>query len=228
MVNRLDEWKPLVSFLGKALGKNYEVFLYDLTQKEHPIVAIENGALSGRKVGSLMKNVIIKMLDTEREGEESDELIRHNAISRDGKQFKSSTLLIRNDQGQPIGALCINFNVDPLIGLVDYLNSISESFSEIKPIDRESVIFAGEVFSETRAASLDKIYNHTLEQLEADGHLDRAIPRHRQRIVDQFCRDGGFRQKGAASFLSRKLDISEPTVYRYLAKSKEKLKKEKE
>ena len=30
---KLLEYMPMVHFLGKALGTNYEVFLYDLTKK---------------------------------------------------------------------------------------------------------------------------------------------------------------------------------------------------
>lgn len=105
--SQLQPYVPMVHFLGKALGSNYEVFLYDLTQKEHRIIAIENGFISGRTEGSLMKDVIIKILQ-ENDSQSEDFLVQKNAVSRDGRRFKSSTMLIKDEEGTPIGALCIN------------------------------------------------------------------------------------------------------------------------
>lgn len=218
----LERYIPFVQFLGQSLGPNYEVFLYDLQKKEHPIIAIENGNLSGRKVGSLMKNVIIKMLDDAQDAEESnDQLIRHDAIARDGRQFKSSTLLIRDEQGEAVGCLCINFFIDPILKFRDLLSSLGDDLLAIPHIEKDSVIFAGEVFPNDKIASLSAIYRHVQEVCSARyGTLDERRMEDRQRIVDEFYREGGFQHKAAVSYLARKLNISEPTVYRYLSRAK--------
>ena len=45
---RLEPYRTLVSFLGEALGPDYEVVLHDLTSEEGTIAAIVNNNISGR------------------------------------------------------------------------------------------------------------------------------------------------------------------------------------
>ena len=214
----INGYIPLVEFLGKSLGPSYEVLLYDLRREEHPIVAIANGNLTGRKVGSLMKTVIVKMLHSETEYAE-DILIRHDAVSRDGKQFKSSAMILRDEKGHAIGALCINFHIDGFLQCKEFLQGlVGENISDVQKIDVKDVIFAGEVFSDPKALSLESLYSRAMEVCEP---LDLDLPRDRQRLVEEFWREGGDTQKGAVSFLAEKLGISEPTVYRYFSKVRE-------
>jgi predicted transcriptional regulator YheO len=210
---------PFVDFLGKTLGPNYEVFLYDLKGPEHPIIAIANGHLSGRKVGFLMKDVMIKMLKKEKENKEDDEdyLIRHDAIGRDGRRFKSSTILIRNDFGEPIGALCVNFNLEPMIAAQEFFESIGAETTNLRNLDINKVIFAGEVFSDGNAGTLESIYEHFMDK-NPDIQLSR--PQDRQTIVSSMYKDGFFQLRGAVSFCAEKFEISEPSVYRYIARAK--------
>lgn len=44
---RLEPYRTLVSFLGEALGPDYEVVLHDLTSEEGTIAAIVNNNISG-------------------------------------------------------------------------------------------------------------------------------------------------------------------------------------
>lgn len=215
----LKRYIPFVDFLGKTLGENYEVFLYDLKGPEHPIVAIANGHLSGRKVGFLMKDVMIKMLKKEQENNEDadDYLIRHDAIGRDGRRFKSSTKLIRNDFGEPIGALCINFNLEPMIATQEFFESIGAETTNLRNLDVNKVIFAGEVFSDGNAGSLESIYEHFIDK-NPDIQLNK--PHDRQKIVSAMYKEGFFQLRGAVSFCAEKLKISEPSVYRYIARAK--------
>lgn len=210
---------PYVDFLGKTLGENYEVFLYDLTGPEHPIIAIANGHLSGRKVGFLMKDVMIKMLQKEKENNEDNDdfLIRHDAIGRDGRRFKSSTVLIRNDYGEPIGALCINFNMEPMIAIQEFFESIGAETTNLRNLDINKVIFAGEVFSDGNAGSIESMYEHFIDK---NPDIDLSRPQDRQKIVSEMYKEGFFQLRGAVSFCAEKFEISEPSVYRYVARAK--------
>ena len=51
--NRLEMLKQLAGALAAQFGPNCEVVIHDLAAQnaEHPIVHIENGHVSGRKVG---------------------------------------------------------------------------------------------------------------------------------------------------------------------------------
>lgn len=215
--DKLRAYIPLVHFLGRALGKNYEVFLYDLSQAEHRILAIENGFLSGRSEGSLMKDVIIKVLKNE-EKKNKNELIQKDAVSRDGRHFKSSSLLIRDEKGKPIGAMCINFMIDDFIKINDFMKTFNINFGTIKKIDPSKVMFDGEVFAEDRHSdsNIESIYNRVLTVTDVDIKSVSG----RQSVIDALYKEGVFNIRGSVNYISEKLGISEPSVYRYLNKSK--------
>lgn len=213
---RLADYIPLVSFLGRALGSNYEVFLYDLSKKDHEIIAIENGFISGRKKGSLMKDVIIKVLQAENESKQ-DEFIQKDAISRDGRHFKSSSKIIRDEKGKPIGVLCINFNIDSFLCISDFVKSFNVDFGFVNSIDVSKVMFEGEVFRDESESDLDLVYKRALLKNPA---VEIATAAGRQAMIDMLHKEGMFNIRGSVSYVAEKIKISEPSVYRYLNKSK--------
>ena len=56
---RLEPYRILVSFLGEALGPDYEVVLHDLTSEEGTIAAIVNNNISGRTEGAPLSNMAL-------------------------------------------------------------------------------------------------------------------------------------------------------------------------
>ena len=48
----LQHYVKLTEFLGHALGPDYEVALHELTEDSNQIIAISNGELTGRHLGS--------------------------------------------------------------------------------------------------------------------------------------------------------------------------------
>lgn len=216
---KLLEYIPLVHFLGRALGENYEVFLYDLSREEHRIIAIENGFISGRKKGSLMKDVIIKVLQNEKV-KKNGEFVQKDAVSRDGRHFKSSSKIIRDEDGNPIGALCINFNIDSFVCVSDFLKSFNVDFTKAEKIDMSKVMFVGEAFDENmdkNESDLDIAYKRALLKNPA---IDIKSVAGRQSAIDMLYKEGIFNIRGSVSYIAEKLEISEPSIYRYLNKSK--------
>lgn len=55
-VDILEQYIPLVEFLGEAMGSSCEVVLHDLAVPDESIVAIANGHISGRKLGGPVTN----------------------------------------------------------------------------------------------------------------------------------------------------------------------------
>ena len=52
MTDLLYSYTTTVKFLGSVLGPDYEVVLQDLSNINHSVIAIENGHISGRTIGS--------------------------------------------------------------------------------------------------------------------------------------------------------------------------------
>ena len=49
----LERYIPLVEFMGKICGKNYEIILHDVSTPERSVIAACNEHLSGRRIGDL-------------------------------------------------------------------------------------------------------------------------------------------------------------------------------
>lgn len=60
----LERYIPLVEFMGKICGKNYEIILHDVSTPERSVIAACNGHLSGRRVGDPMTELAKELLRT--------------------------------------------------------------------------------------------------------------------------------------------------------------------
>lgn len=120
--------------LSKALsaqfGPNCEVVIHDL-QSNNPdssIVAIENGHVSGRKVGDGPSHIVLEQLG----GGERDPADHCAYLTRtpDGKILKSSSFYIRDSRGEVAAIFCINFDVSALAMVDHALREIIEPAGE--------------------------------------------------------------------------------------------------
>jgi predicted transcriptional regulator YheO len=128
-------FKSLLKMLASQWGENCEIVLHDWSQGyDKTIVAIENGHITGRKVGDCGSNLGLEVMrGTVQDGD------RYNYVTQteNGKTLKSSTMYIKNDSGKAIGALCINVDISNLIiaqrALADLVvpekNEVSEYFA---------------------------------------------------------------------------------------------------
>ena len=64
MTDLLYSYTTTVKFLGSVLGPDYEVVLQDLSNTNHSVIAIENGHISGRTIGSPLTSAVFQMLSS--------------------------------------------------------------------------------------------------------------------------------------------------------------------
>ena len=108
---QIEFYKRLAHGLALQFGPNCEVVVHDLETEDvdHSIVVIENGHVSGRKLGDGPSHIVFESMH---EGT-TDVHDREPYLTKttDGKLLKSSTIFIRNDEGKPVGILGINFDI---------------------------------------------------------------------------------------------------------------------
>ena len=122
----LDQYKPFVRFLAITLGPACEVVLHDITDPKHSIIAIENGELSGRKVGNPATDFANEIIAS-RGYEHSDFAANYTSTGK-GKHFLSSTFYIKNGQ-RLIGLLCINRDISSASQLESALSLLRKQFN---------------------------------------------------------------------------------------------------
>lgn len=123
-VSRLDMLKQIAAGLAAQFGKNCEIVIHDLTtgSLEHSIVHIENGGLTGRRVGDGPSRIVFDAIRHE-EGILKDKLA-YLTRTENGRALKSSTIYIKGDDGKPNYIFSINFDITTLLAVQDGIHSI--------------------------------------------------------------------------------------------------------
>lgn len=107
-----DEQKltnQLLTLIASQFGANCEVVLHDLTKDyNHTIVDIRNGHVTNRKVGGCGSNLGLEVLN----GSVVDgDRFNYVTTTPDGKILRSSSIYVKNDEGEVIGSICINLDI---------------------------------------------------------------------------------------------------------------------
>ena len=103
------QYTVLVDFLGHILGPDYEVALHELKDDSNEIIAIANGELTGRHLGSPLSNKMLEYL-TSHLYETQDYVLRFESTAITGKKLCSNSLFIKGPRNELTGLLCINFD----------------------------------------------------------------------------------------------------------------------
>nr|WP_243152043.1 helix-turn-helix transcriptional regulator [Pseudoflavonifractor sp. 524-17] len=127
----------LAKGIAQQFGPNCEVVVHDLVSNdvERSIVAIENGHVSGRKVGDGPSHVVLEALNSDRT--KLKDHLSYLTRTKDGKILKSSTLYIRDDGGEAIGIFSINYDITLMLAMETTLKqftSTAQDSREPEPI----------------------------------------------------------------------------------------------
>ncbi len=212
----LHHYTIITEFLGKALGPDYEVALHDLTSKHQSLVAIANGHISGRQPGSPLTNAALHMLSS-KAYETDDFLCNYKGIAENGHLLRCSTMFIRDETGQPVGMLCINFDDSRYQELQEKLFSIvhPDAFLKQYPAIQTPPVTVTENFPMDIPALMQKIFDDATMPLTSP--VNRLNQEERKDIVEKLNEQGLFQLKGAISFVAKQFSCSTATVYRYLS-----------
>lgn len=227
----LKPYKLMVEFLGKALGPSYEITLHDLSSENSGIVAIANGEISGRSLGSPVTSIALKML-AQKEYEHSDYRLSYTGQLASGKTIRSSTMFIKDQTGKPVGLLCVNFDDSKFhemeVNLLKLLHP--DSFVEQHYLPSEGGVRIRKPAELTEQDSPENYHADIQELMQeifddvANGYsvaLDRLTQTERTDMISKLDDRGLFRLKGAVPFVAEKLVCSQASVYRYLSKTRD-------
>jgi len=203
-------------------GKKCEVALHDFTIPQHSIVEIENGHVTGRKIGDPITDFALSIW--RKNGyrkKKDDKIVNYRTKTKDGKILKSSSVFIRDDQKKIIGCLCINYD------LTEYLmfNKIIGEFCNTIDLDSEKLKEEAETFTNDVDDVLENIIIKAINEVAKPVSMmqkeDKLMV---AKIVDE---KGGFLIKGAINKLASEISVSRYTIYNYLDELKSKKKEEK-
>lgn len=203
----LRSYLPLVDFLAAALGSNTEIVLHDLSNPDKSVIAIGNGQISGRELGAPATDLALKLLESE-SLQDVPYLAGYEGESMHGHRLRSSTLLIRSEEGELIGLLCINSDYHAFLKTFDEMSGLISAMG-LRP---ESGLREG------LHQDVEKLVRTEIARLcPGTPELAKELPqREKRELVEELVEQGVFQVKGAVGHVAECLGISVPTVYRYL------------
>jgi predicted transcriptional regulator YheO len=207
MNSKLKPYIHLVDFISDFLGPNYEVVLHDVTNINHSIIAIRNGEISGRKLGGSLPDLSFKHI--KENSDNGKKYILLYGKTKDGRQLKTSTYFIRDEDEKIIGLLGINTDISKFIDLKERL----ETF-----INYDGGNFVEEKEEEHFENSVEDIMENIIDDVIGEYKLliDRMDHLEKVEIVKKLSQKGVFLIKGSVPKVAEKLKTSEATMYRYI------------
>jgi len=132
--NELETLSQIAKGIAAQFGSNCEVVVHELSSDSvsHSIAIIENGHVTGRKVGDGPSQVVLEQIGKKDELE-NDHLC-YLTKTPDGKVLKSSTIFIRDSEGEVRAIMGINYDISALAIAQQAITSLtSTTEAEVAP-----------------------------------------------------------------------------------------------
>ena len=208
--DEMDLLTRLMKAIAAQVGPNCEVVLHDYEDDyDHTIAAIENGHVTGRNVGDCGTNLGLEVLrGTVRNGDKYNYMTQ----TRDGKVLRSSSIYIYDDEGQAIGALCMNWDITEYINAGKALQQITDASG-----DTEAEPEVKEVISSNVSDILDAMIHDSL--MYVGKPVDKMSKEDNMKGLKYLDEKGAFLIKKSGEKVMEFYKISKYTLYNYLEQS---------
>jgi predicted transcriptional regulator YheO len=204
----------IADFLGHILGSNTEIILHDLTNYEHSIVHIINGHISNRKIGDSVTDLVLEFIASESKGNKQF-ISNYNSKTIEGRLLYSSTYFIRNNKNEIVGALCLNSDYHEVKKSLSFLTSLLPNYIDDKTLSINNI--KENLNSDPKELTLNKI-DAIIN--EFDVIPNRMNTEEKTEVITALKDCGVFNIRGSIQKVATKLQMSEPSIYRYIKKIK--------
>lgn len=204
-------YQNIMNYFGEILGSNYEFVLHVLNPNEGSHIGhIVNGDLSGRSLNGPLTDYAKKLIN-EKVYLNKDYVVDYVGEGPRGKKFRSSTLFIKDREGQLQGLLCINFDADAYRKVAKDILKLANLSSEIELIEQET---DREQPIEKLTDNIRNIIYSVIDKdiLESGAQLS---PEQKRLAIFKLKEYGVFEVKGTINEVAEIMGMSESSVYRY-------------
>ena len=201
---QLETLMQIAHGIAAQFGTRCEVLIHDLTNAdaEHSIIHIENGYVTGRKEGDAASPVVLEQLKS---GKVPDDRLGYLTRTPDGRILKSSTIYIKDEDGEPYAILSINFDISALSMIENALKElITPSNNQEKP--------------KTITKNVNELLDELMRQsVELVGKPPAMMTKDEKITAMKFLSDhGAFLITKSGDKISKFFGISKYTLYSYI------------
>lgn len=202
----LNHYARLAKGIAAQFGPSCEVVVHDLTaaNHDHSIVAIENGHVTGRRVGDGPSHIVLEVLADG--GRHLEDRFAYLTKTRDGKILRSSMIFIRDEKDQVIGLFGINYDITLLMAMNDQLQGLVGTRNEDQAPAPSTSMNVVDLLNELIDQSVRKIGKPAALMTKED----------KVEVVRQLNDAGAFLITKSGPKVCQYLGISKYTLYAYL------------
>jgi predicted transcriptional regulator YheO len=203
--DELPFFQKLLKAISAQFGDQCETVLHDYSQEyNHTIIAIENGHVTGRKVGDCGTNLGLEILRGLAGEEDQHNYLTH---SKDGKILRSTSVYIHSDDDKIIGSVCINWDVSDFV----YSANVIGKLANVTPAHQVHEIMTDNV-SDLLDALIQDSFSHVGKPIVSMSKEEKILG------LKYLDKKGAFLVKRASDRVAKVYGISKNTLYNYLEK----------
>lgn len=210
----------LVGILASTMPPSVELVVHDVSKLPNSVVAV-SGNVTKRRVGDPATDLMLQTLTSG----SSDQYVGYQTRLPDGREMRSSTLLMRGKDGEAFGAVCVNLDLTAWMhfrDLTEYLlqpptaqPSAVASSDDVRPnVPLAGSGFAGEHFPHDVDELASLLVSEAIENVGIPVELMRK--EHKLAVVEQLKARGMFLLREAVEMVASGLSVSRFTIYNYL------------
>lgn len=190
--------------IATTFGSRCETLIQDMSRKDHPVLAIYNGQVTGRSVGST-EDVYGNETRTDEKSssvsEVYDDMVNQIVVTRSGKFLKSTTFNFTGDGYHY--ALGINFDATEMKAILPLLEEMVSANTDL----------LSSIQSHNTKA-LTQMFNECVVEIgKAPSAMNKA---ERLRLLRRLNEQNALEYYKAVTFIAEKLGVTRNTVYNYL------------
>ena len=205
----MSELKQIAKGIAATFGSNCEVVIHDVGKHpEHSIVAIENGHVTGRKVGDGASHVVMEQVRCA--DAQPEDHLSYLTKTPDGKILKSSTMYIRGKNGKVTAILGINYDVSSLLLTESALHDLTATRDK-EQTEPEKITNVNDLLDELIEQSVALVGKPVALMNKED----------KMRAIGFLSQNGAFLVTKSGDKVARYFGISKYTLYSYIDKQQQ-------
>ena len=195
--------------IATMFGPNCETLVHDMKRPGHPILAIYNGTVTGREVGSTV-DIFGDIGHYDESVYEDKDYVNQLVLSRDGRTLKSTTFhAIGEDYHFALG---INLDITNMVRATQLLSEMTATSGELQ-----------QTLMQDARSQLEELLR---ECVSAVGKTPENMKKtDRMRIIRMLYKRRAFTYQKSVAIVAERLNVSRYTVYKYMHELEEAEKK---
>ncbi|MGN0997131.1 MAG: transcriptional regulator [Candidatus Ventricola sp.] len=186
--------------IATMFGPNCETLVHDMTRPGHPILAIYNGSVTGRDVGSTA-DIFGDIGDYDETIYKNKDYTNQMVLSRDGRTLKSTTFNIVGDDFH--FALGINMDITHMVRATQMLSEMTATSGDLQ-----------QTLMQDARSQLEELLRECISAVGKEPEQMKKTDR--MRIIRMLYKRRAFTYQKSVAIVAERLNVSRYTVYKYM------------